>query len=99
MPRTGLFTRRYDVNAEMLLDFLQQAMAQLPSIASYELADSLDRLNFTTTLTFTSWGENMVAAVDSDGRDGSIVTISGEPRVGMLSTPWGEEMHAATIEN
>jgi hemerythrin-like domain-containing protein len=99
MARTGLFTRRYDVNPEMLLDFLQQAMAQLPSIASYELADSLDGINFTTSLTFTSWGENMVATVDGDGGDGSIVTISGEPRVGMLSTPWGEELHAATIEN
>ena len=99
MARTGLFTRRYDVNPEMLLDFLQQAMAQLPSITSYELADTLDRINFTTSLTFTSWGENMVAAVESDGGDGSVVTISGEPRVGMMSTPWGEEMHAATIEN
>jgi len=99
MARTGLFTRRYDVNPEMLLDFLQQAMAQLPSITSYELADSLDRINFTTSFTLTSWGENMVAAVESDGRDGSIVTVSGEPRVGMMSTPWGEEMHAATIES
>ena len=93
-----LFSRHYDVGSEMLLDFLQQAMAGLPTVTSYQLADSGDRITFTTSLTLTSWGENMVAAVESDGRDGSVLNVSGEPRVGALSTPWGEELHAATIE-
>jgi len=93
-----LFSRHYDVGSEMLLDFLQQAMAALPTVTSYQLADSGDRINFITSLTLTSWGENMVATVESDGRDGSVLTVSGEPRVGVLSTPWGEEIHAATIE-
>jgi hemerythrin-like domain-containing protein len=99
MSQNGLFSRRYDVAPEMLLDFLQQAMAGMPTITSYELADSGDRINFTTSFTWTSWGENMVAAVESDGPDRSVLTVSGEPRVGLLSTPWGEEMHAATIES
>src|SRR5436190_480431 len=90
-----LFSRHYDVGSEMLLDFLQQAMAGLPTVTSYQLDDSGDRITFTTSLTLTSWGENMVAAVESDGRDGSVLNVSGEPRVGALSTPWGEEIHAA----
>jgi hemerythrin-like domain-containing protein len=94
-----LFSRRYDVGPEMLLDFVQQAMAGLPTVTSYELAASGDRITFTTSFTLTSWGENMVAAVESDDRDGSILSVSGEPRVGALSTRWGEEVHAATIEN
>jgi len=94
-----LFSRHYDVGSEMLLDFLQQAMAGLPTITSYQLDDSGDRITFTTSLTLTSWGENMVAAAQSDGRDGSVLHVSGEPRVGALSTPWGEELHAATIES
>jgi hemerythrin-like domain-containing protein len=93
-----LFSRRYDVGPEMLLDFLQQAMAGLPTVTSYQLDDSGDRINFTTSFTLTSWGENMVAAVAGDERDGSILSVSGEPRVGALSTPWGEEIHGATIE-
>jgi len=36
--------------------------------------------------------------VESDGPDRSILTVTGEPRVGLLSNRWGEEMHAATIE-
>jgi hemerythrin-like domain-containing protein len=94
-----LFSRRYDVGPEMLLDFLQQAMAGLPTVTSYQLADSGDRIQFTTSFTLTSWGENMVAAVDDDGNDWCVLTVSGEPRVGALSTPWGEEVHAATIES
>jgi hemerythrin-like domain-containing protein len=83
----------------MLLDFLQQAMAGLPTVTSYKLADSGDRIAFTTSLTLTSWGENMMAAVEDDGNDWCVLTVSGEPRVGVLSTPWGEEIHAATIES
>jgi Hemerythrin HHE cation binding domain len=94
-----LFSRRYDVGPEMLLDFVQQAMAGLPTVTSYQLAASGDRITFTTSFTLTSWGENMVAAVESDERDGSVLAVSGEPRVGALSTRWGEEVHAATIES
>jgi len=93
-----LFNRSYDVGPEMLLDFLQQVMAGLPNVTSYELDESGDRINFATSFTLTSWGEHMVASVESDGPDGSILTVSGTPRVGALSTPWGEEIHAATIE-
>lgn len=94
-----LFSRRYDVGPEMLLDFAQQAMAALPTVTSYQLADRGDRIAFTTSFTLTSWGENMEATVEPDGPDGSVLTVSGEPRVGALSTRWGEEVHAATIES
>jgi len=99
MSQYGLFSRRYDVGPEMLLDFLQQAMATLPSITSYQLDESGDRINFTTSFTWTSFGANMVVAVEGDGPDGAVLTVSGEPRVALMSNPWGEEMHAATIES
>lgn len=99
MSQYGLFSRNYDIPPEMLLDFLQQAMAGLPSITSYELDESGDRINFTTSFTWTSFGSNMVAAVEPDGPDGAVLTVSGEPRVALMSNPWGEEVHAATIES
>lgn len=92
-----LFSRRYDLSPEVLFDFLQQALASMPTVSATALSDSGDRIEFTTTFTLTSWGEKMVAQVDEEG-DGAVVRVSGEPRVGMLSTPWGEEVHAATIE-
>jgi hemerythrin-like domain-containing protein len=93
-----LFSRRYSVGPEMLLDLLQQVMARLPDVASFQLADRGDQITFTTSFTLTSWGENMVASVEGDGPEGSILTVSGTPRVGTLSNPWGEEIHAAKIE-
>lgn len=99
MTQNRLFGRTYDVSSEMLLDFLQQAMTGLPSITSFQLAEGGDRIDFTTSFTWTSWGENMVAVVEADGPDRSVLTITGEPRVGILSNRWGEEMHAATIES
>jgi len=93
-----LFHRRYDVGPEMLLDFLQQVMAGLPNVTSYELDESGDQITFATSFSLTSWGEFMVASVESDGPDGSVLTVSGTPRVGALSNPWGEEIHAAAIE-
>lgn len=99
MSQNELFSRTYDVDPEMLMDFLQQAMAAIPTVTSFKLADSGDRIDFVTSITLTSWGENMVASVAGDGRGGSVLHVSGEPRVGLASTPWGEEIHAATIES
>jgi len=98
MSKIELFSRRYDVGPEMLLDFLQQALAGMPTVPSYRLAGEGDRIDFATSFTLTSWGDNMVATVESGGPGGSVLTVRGEPRVGLMSTPWGEEMHATTIE-
>ncbi len=98
MSQNELFNRRYDVGPEMLLDFLQQALTGMPTVTQYQLAESGDRITFSTSFTLTSWGDHMTAAVAPDGPDGSLLRVSGEPRVGLMSTPWGEEIHAATIE-
>jgi hemerythrin superfamily protein len=99
MSKTELFRRDYDIESEMLLDFVQQALPGMATVTSSRLADSGDRIQFRTSVTLTSWGDKMVAAVEPRAGDRSAVIISGEPRVGILSTAWGEELHAATIES
>src|SRR5687768_2458523 len=94
-----LFSRRYDVRPELLLDFLQQAMTTMPTIRSFGLGDDGDRIEFETSFTWTSWGEQMIATVQGDAAGGAILAVSGQPRLGLASTPWGEELHAATIES
>jgi hemerythrin-like domain-containing protein len=98
MSKNELFRRDYDIESEMLLDFVQQALAGMATVTSWRLADSGDRIEFRTSFTLTSWGDKMVAAVESRAGDRSVVIVKGEPRVGILSNPWGEEVHAATIE-
>ena len=99
MSKNELFRRDYDIESEMLLDFVQQALAGMATVTSWRLADSGDRIEFRTSFTLTSWGDKMVAAVEPRAGDRSAVIVRGEPRVGILSTPWGEELHAATIES
>jgi hemerythrin-like domain-containing protein len=98
MSKNELFRRDYDIESEMLLDFVQQAVAGMATVTSSRLKDSGDRIEFRTSVTLTSWGDKMVAAVEPRAGDRSAVVVSGEPRVGILSTAWGEELHAATIE-
>jgi CBS domain-containing protein len=49
-------------------------------------------------VSLTSWGENMRATVESVDDGTTVLRVSGQPRVGIMSTPWGEELHAAQIE-
>jgi len=98
MSKNELFRRDYDIESEMLLDFLQQALTGMSTVTSCQLADSGDRIEFRTSFTLTSWGDKMSATVEPRADDRSAVIVRGEPRVGILSTPWGEELHATTIE-
>ena len=98
MSKSELFRREYDIESEMLLDLLGEALAGMPTVTSFRLADSGDRIEFHTSVTLTSWGDKMVAAVKSGRQGRSVLVVNGEPRIGILSTSWGEEVHAATIE-
>lgn len=55
-------------------------------------------VDFSTGVTLTSWGEELQAAV-LDGEAGSSrVEVRGKPKGTFLTTKWGEDVHAATIE-
>jgi hemerythrin-like domain-containing protein len=98
MSKNQLFSANYEVAPDMLLDFLQQALAAMPTVTSFNVAESGDSVEFRTSFTWTSWGEKMVAHVEAGDHGGSVLIVSGEPKVELLSNPWGEEIHAATIE-
>lgn len=98
MSKNQLFSANYEVAPDMLLDFLQQALTAMPTVTSFKVAESGDSVEFRTSFTWTSWGEKMVARVEPADHGGSVLTVTGEPKVELLSNPWGEEIHAATIE-
>jgi len=99
VAKNEFFRVGYDLSTEMVVDFLQQAMTVMPSVTWHELAEGSDRVDFKTSFTLTSWGEKMSAKVEPTDEGGSVLTVSGEPRMGLLSNPWGEEAHAATIQS
>lgn len=66
--------------------------------ASFGTADDSARsLEFTTGVTLTSWGEQMRATVAAS-QGGSTVQVDGKPTGTFLTTKWGEDVHARTIE-
>ena len=66
--------------------------------ASFGAADDGARsLEFTTGVTLTSWGEQMRATV-TESPGGSQVQVDGKPKGTFLTTRWGEDVHARTIE-
>lgn len=54
---------------------------------------------FSTGITLTSWGEHMLARVSGVDGGGARVTVRGRPKGSFLTTSWGEDRHAAEIEN
>lgn len=59
--------------------------------------ESARELTFSTGVTMTSWGEELQAAVTSSAT-GARIEVRGEPKGTLLSTKWGEDIHAQTIE-
>lgn len=93
-----LFSRHYDVTPERLLAAVQQVIAVMPNATSQRLDEGGGGVSFRTTLNLTSWGQQMRAVVQPADGGGAVLRVSGQPRVGIMSTPWGEEVHAAQVE-
>lgn len=98
MPKHELFSRHYEVEPEQMVDVAQQALATLPNVTTQRVDASGGNIEFRTMASLTSWGENMEVAIEPGSTGGSVMRVRGEPRAGALSTPWGEEAHAAMIE-
>jgi len=70
------------------------------ALATMDLRDADDgqrTARFSTGVSLTSWGENMIARVDQAG-SGSRVTVRGRAKGSFLTTKWGEDVHAMGVE-
>ena len=90
-----LFTIDYPArDAEAVWSALKRALATM-DLAEANDADRTAR--FSTGVSLTSWGENMLARVDPAG-SGARVTVRGRAKGSFLTTKWGEELHAREVE-
>jgi len=70
------------------------------ALATMDLRDADDAnqtARFTTGVSLTSWGENMIARVD-EAATGARVTVRGRAKGSSLTTKWGEDVHATGVE-
>ena len=95
MDERELFARTYaDTSPEELWAAVKRALATMDLRAT----DDDERMaRFGSGVSLTSWGQHLVATVsDSDG--GSVLSVRGRPKGSLLTTQWGEDIHARKVE-
>jgi hypothetical protein len=88
-----ILTRTYQVTPESLWNAVKEALSTCSDVTLKRVEEEPRRALFTTTMSWTSWGENMVATVEPGQTTGSLLKITGHAHTSFLTTKWGEELH------
>lgn len=94
MDERELFTESFDASEEATWQALKRA---LQTMDLSEVDESARRARFSTGVSLTSWGEHMIAQVTGDERR-STITVHGRPKGSLLTTEWGEDLHAKGVQ-
>ena len=88
-----ILTRTYEVAPESLWKAVKQALSTDIGAVLKRVEEEQRRAIFTTSVSWTSWGENMVVTVEPGQAAGSLLKVTGQPHTSILTTKWGEEIH------
>ena len=88
-----ILARTYDVAPESLWKAVKEALSTVIDVTLKRVEEEQRRAIFTTAVSWTSWGENMVATVEPRQPTGSLLRVTGQPHTSILTTRWGEELH------
>jgi hypothetical protein len=87
-----ILLRIYEIPVEALWKAVKQALNTLQRATLKGIDEEHRRATFTTAMSWTSWGEDMIATVES-GPTGSLLKVTGHAHTAMLTSRWGEEVH------
>lgn len=93
MRDNEVLTRDYDLPPKTLWETMKHALTRVDGVTLEEADDAEHQASFKTGVTWTSWGQNMIARVEPLGEARSRVTITGQMRHTFLSSNVGEELH------
>jgi hypothetical protein len=99
MANDEIFAHSYDVPADVLWKAVKEALSKLEGATVKSLVDEARRAGFSTGMTWTSWGEDMVAHVEAVTATRSLLHVTGHPHTSILTTRWGEELHQHAFSN
>ena len=83
----------YEVEPESLWKAVKEALSTGDDWTLKRVEEERRRAIFTTTMSWTSWGESMIARVEPGQPTGSRLRVTGHPHTSFLTTKWGEELH------
>jgi Ser/Thr protein kinase RdoA (MazF antagonist) len=93
----NVLMREYATDAATLWAALKRALRTVDGITLEQADDAEHTAIFKTGVTWTSWGQNMVASVEALGEQAARLHVSGQIRHTFLATNWGEELHQKTF--
>jgi hypothetical protein len=83
----------FDVPPESLWKAVKQVLSTGIGATLKQVDEEERRAIFTTDVTWTSWGENMVATVQPNQPTGSLLKVTGHPHTSIMTTKFGEDIH------
>ena len=93
-----VFTLQFPTGPDRVWTALKLAVDDMDGAKSGTVHEGERRLEFSTGVTLTSWGEEMEASVGSAGTGAAEVQVRGKPKGTLLTTKAGEVVHANTVE-
>src|SRR5262245_41995269 len=88
-----VLSRIYNIPADTLWAAVKRALPTVTGVILKSADDGQRRAEFTTSMSWTSWGEEMIAVVDAPTSDIARLVVTGHARSAFLTTQWGEHMH------
>ena len=88
-----ILTHSFETTPEALWSAVKDALETMADVTLKRVEEERRRAIFTTAMSWTSWGENMVATVEPAQPTGSLLKITGQAHTSFLTTKWGEELH------
>lgn len=97
MAQRLVLNRVYPVSREALWELLEMVLTEVAGVTLIRTEADRKRATLQTGVTWTSWGQNMVATVEAMTPATARLTITGQVRHTFLSSGWGEALHAKGV--
>jgi hypothetical protein len=93
MRQRQVLVKQYAVAPDRLWAAIKQVLTTVDGVTLDQADDAQQTAAFKTGVTWTSWGQNMMARLQPIGADQVQLQINGQIRHTFLASDWGEKIH------
>ncbi len=94
MAQRLVFHYVYPVAREVLATRLERVLTEIDGVTLIRMEADGTRAILQTGVTWSSWGQNMIATVEELAPFNTRLTVTGQVRHIFCSSGWGERFHA-----
>jgi hypothetical protein len=93
MRQRQVLVKQYAVAPDRLWAAIKQVLITVDGITLEQADDAQKTAIFKTGVTWTSWGQNMIARLQPINAEQVQLQINGQIRHTFLASDWGEKLH------